>query len=109
MPQPNLKPKLEVLAMPIKGCSYGQTWNAAFDLLCKQLDRHFKSQYEARFIELFTPESFQYTEVMQKYQNGEIKDPIVLLDGEIIHHTKKLSAAAIKKHLSNKLAETASG
>lgn len=108
MSQSIAKPKLEVLAMPIKGCSYEQTWQAAFDKVCHQLDKNLKGLYEARFIELFSPESFRYTEVMQRYQQGEIKDPVVLLDDEIIIHGEKLSALKIRKRISEKLAENES-
>ena len=102
------KPKLEVFAMPIKGCSYELTWQAAFDKVCHQLDKKLNGFYEARFIELFSPESFRYTEVMQLYKQGEIKDPVVLLDGEIIIHGEKLSALKIRKRIAEKLAETES-
>ena len=99
------KSQLEVLAMPIKGCSYEQSWQAAFDVLCRQLDKRYEGRYEAKFIELFSPESFQYPEIMSRYQKGELSDPVVLVDGEVIQNGEKLAFPKIRKRVGAKLEE----
>ncbi len=79
------------------------TWEMAANWLQERLDRRFGSQVRFQYVELFSPESFAFPDVMEAIQQGTHQLPIVLVDGEIVLSGSRLNEGLITRHVRDQL------
>ena len=96
MEKGNHKVSVKIFAMPVEGCDPGKTWKAAFDFLSKKLYSRYGDQIDLTFIELFTPESFQYKKALSLVEEGKLQPPFVFVDERLVSHGGKLSERKIR-------------
>lgn len=90
---------IKIFAPPLGKCSYEKSWEYAAEMMALRLNKHFKNLVEIKFIELFTPESFEYAEILNLLKNDESKPPYVMLNDEIIQIGDRLSEKIIKEKI----------
>jgi|YelNatPaOPRAMG01_1025707.scaffolds.fasta_scaffold64684_2 disulfide oxidoreductase YuzD len=82
------------------------TWETAANWLRERLDKRFGWQVRLQYVELFSPESFAFPDVMEAIQQGRHQLPIVLVDGEIVLSGGKLNEGLITRHVRERLQKT---
>ncbi|HZT69283.1 MAG TPA: DUF1462 family protein [Terriglobia bacterium] len=92
-----------VVAVTSAPCSGKMTWEMAANWLQERLDRRFGSQVRFQYVELFSPESFAFPDVMEAIQQGTHQLPIVLVDGEIVLSGSRLNEGLITRHVRDQL------
>ena len=96
MIESNHKAVIKVFALPMEACDPGKTWKAAFQHLAKRLYERYGNRIEMEFIELFSPESFRYADIMKMVAEGKPSPPYVMVDDRLISSGGKLSEPAIR-------------
>lgn len=59
--------------------------------------------FEIKLIEIFSPESFSYTEIIDGIQNEKLQTPVVMIDDEIVQSGGKLSERNLKEEIERRL------
>jgi hypothetical protein len=77
----------------------GKTWENAADVIFQRLAGRFGSQVAFEFIQLFSPEFFQFSQVMARVQDGSAHVPIITVDDEIVQSGGKISERTIREAL----------
>lgn len=94
------KPVLvRIFAFPLEGCDASKTWKAASRALIKRLRARFGNRVQAEFIEIFSPESFNYPEILEMIKTEQVTPPIVTVDGGIVQTGGKISERRIRESL----------
>ncbi len=88
---------IKVFVMPVGACSYEKGWQYAVDLISKKLKDRFGDIFTMKLIEVFSPESFEYKEILDAIQREAIRVPVVTLNGRVIQSGGKLSERSIKR------------
>lgn len=97
MTTPNHKVFIKIFAMPMKSCDPAKTWKTAFHFLSKRLKKRYGDRIVLDFIEIFSPESFQYQDVMKIVEEGKLQPPYIFLNKRLISNGGKLSERVIAK------------
>ncbi len=90
------KINVEIFVMPTGACSYEKSWQYAVDLISKKLKERLGDIFDMKLIEIFTPESFSYKEIIEGIQREKYQTPVVTLNGKIIQTGGKLSERGIR-------------
>lgn len=85
--------------MPIAGCAEDKTWRAASELVFKKLKEKFGAQIETKYIELYSPESFQYEKVNKLLENNSHKPPFIFINNEMFYSDGKISERKIREEI----------
>ena len=101
MIESNHKAVIKIFAMPVEACDYRKTWKAAFEYLSQRLHKRYGNRIEMEFIELFSPESFQYADIMKMVEEGKQSPPYVTVDDRLVSYGGKLSEGAIRLALDS--------
>ena len=91
---------INIFAMPMEACDLRKTWKAAFDHLANRLYARYGSRIDMKFIEIFSPESFTYPEILTLLENNK-KPPFITVNGKVIDSGGKLSERIIRGALEN--------
>lgn len=94
--------------MPVGACSYEKSWQYAVDLVSKKLRDRLGDVLDIKLIEIFSPESFSYNEIIEGIQNEKLQTPVVLMNGKIIQSGGKLSERAIRMEIEKQKIESES-
>lgn len=87
----SLKPiHVRVFAAPDASCGHGMTWSAASALIGERLRRRFGDAVISEHIEIFSPRSFEFPEVMAAIEAGS-QMPVVTVGDQIVSQGGKLS------------------
>ncbi len=97
---------VSVIAPDIGKCGSRMTWASATEALERRLKLRFAGQVRVQYIELFTPESFVFAEIMKGIQEERYHLPIVLVDGEITSEGKKLNVGDVSRHVAERLGQS---
>ncbi len=81
---------VRVFAAPDVSCGSGMTWSGASQYLAKRLKRRFGDRVVTEHIEIFSPRSFEFLDVMAAVQTG-VELPMVTVGDRIASHGGKLS------------------
>lgn len=81
---------VRVFAAPDASCGHGMTWSAASALIGERLRRRFGDAVIAEHIEMFSPRSFEFPEVMAAIGAGS-QMPVVTVGDQIVSQGGKLS------------------
>jgi hypothetical protein len=65
-------------------------------LISKKLKERLGDVFDMELIEIFSPESFSYTEIIEGIQQEKLQAPVVTLNGKIIQTGDKLSESGIR-------------
>ena len=87
---------VRVFAAPDASCGHGMTWSAASALIGERLRRRFGDAVIAEHIEIFSPRSFEFPEVMAAIEAGG-QLPVVTVGDQIISQGGKLSDRIISQ------------
>ena len=87
---------IKIFVMPAGACSYEKSWQFAVDLISKKLKERLGDIFDMELIEIFTPESFSYKEILEGIQQEKLQTPVVMLNGKIIQTGGKLSERGIR-------------
>ncbi len=87
---------IKIFVMPAGACSYEKSWQYAVDLVSKKLKDRLGDAFDMKLIEIFSPESFSYKEIMEGIQQEKFQTPVVTLNGKIIQTGGKLSERGIR-------------
>ncbi len=87
---------IKIFVMPAGACSYEKNWQYAVDLISKKLKERLGDIFDMKLIEIFTPESFSYKEILEGIQQEKLQTPVVTLNGKIIQTGGKLSERGIR-------------
>ncbi len=82
--------------MPAGACSYEKSWQFAVDMITKKLKDRLGDIFDMKLIEIFTPESFSYKEILEGIQLEKFQTPVVTLNGKIIQTGGKLFERGIR-------------
>ena len=87
---------IKIFVMPAGACSYEKSWQYAVDLVSRKLKDRLGDVFDMKLIEIFTPESFSYKEILEGIQQEKFQTPVVTLNGKIIQTGGKLSERGIR-------------
>ena len=90
---------IKIFVMPAGACSYEKSWQFAVDLISKKLKERLGDIFDMELIEIFTPESFSYKEILEGIQQEKLQTPVVMLNGKIIQTGGKLSERVIRMEI----------
>lgn len=94
---------IKIFVMPAGACSYEKSWRYAVDLISKKLKERLGDIFDMKLIEIFTPESFSYKEILDGIQQEKLQTPVVTLNGKIIQTGGKLSERGIRVEIEGHL------
>ena len=90
------KTDIKIFVMPVGACSYEKSWQYAVDLISKKLKERLGDVFDMKLIEIFSPESFSYTEIIEGIQQEKLQAPVVTMNGKIVQSGGKLSERGIR-------------
>ncbi len=90
MPSEGKSITVQVFAAPSVSDGQGATWEAATAFLRQRLQHQFGGAAEVEYIEMFTPRSFEFPDVLDALGHGGAL-PIVRVGGQIVSQGEKLS------------------
>ena len=90
---------VRIFAYPLEGCDSSKTWKAASLALIKRLKARYKNRVNPEFIEIFSPESFNYPEILELIKTEQATPPIVTVEGDIVQSGGKISERMIRESL----------
>ena len=89
---------VRIFALPIAACDPGKTWKAAADMIARRLRERYGEKVQVEFVEIFSPASFLYQEILHRVGRGE-QAPFVTLNDKMVQSGGKLSEPAIRRAL----------
>lgn len=90
---------IKIFVMPVGACSYEKSWQYAVDMISKKLQERLGDVFTMKLIEIFSPESFSYQDILDGIQKEEYQAPVVILNSKIIQSGGKLSERAIRMEI----------
>jgi hypothetical protein len=85
-------------ALPMAACAPEKSWRHAAGFLSERLTATFGDSVQCEFVELFSPESFQYPEVLELVKRDS-PPPFVTVNGRLIQSGGKFSERLIREEL----------
>jgi len=89
------KSDIKIFVMLVGACGYEKSWQYAIDRISKKMKYRLGDLFEMNLIEIFSPESFSYKEILEGIQNRKLQTPVVIINGNIIQSVGKLSEHVI--------------
>jgi len=62
--------------------------------------------FDIKLIEIFSPESFSYKEILEGIQNEKLQTPVITINDKIIQSGGKLSERNLRMEIKKLMAET---
>ncbi len=90
---------VRIFAPPLGECAGNNTWQTAASMIGKKLQKRYGENVETEFIELFSPESFNYPDIMELVQNEEKQPPFIIVNDRLVHSGGKISERAIREEI----------
>lgn len=95
---------VHIFGLPIAACDPNKTWKAAADMIGRRLELRFGGAVRTVYVELYSPESFEFETIVKLLQSGRTP-PFVTLNGRVIQSGGKLSERGIAQELARVLEE----
>lgn len=92
--------------MPVGACSYEKSWQYAVEMISKKMKERLGNIFDIKLIEIFSPESFSFKEILEGIQNEKLQTPVITLNGNIIQSGGKLSERNLRMEIKKLMAET---
>lgn len=90
---------VRIFAPPMVACDPAKTWKAAAKMIERRVRARYSGAVQTEFIELFSPESFSYPEIMQLVETNAANPPYVTINGLLVLSGGKLSESVIRREL----------
>ena len=90
---------IKIFVMPVGACSYEKSWQFAVNMISKKLKERLGDVFEMKLIEIFSPESFSFKEILDGIQNEKLKTPVVMMNEKIIQSGGKLSERTLRMEI----------
>ncbi len=97
---------IKIFVMPVGACSYEKSWQYAVDMISKKLKERLGYVFDIKLIEIFSPESFSYKEILEGIQNEKLQTPVITINDKIIQSGGKLSERNLRMEIKKLMAET---
>ena len=94
---------IHIFGLPIVACDPNKTWKAAADLIGRHLQSRFGKDIHTVYIELYSPESFKFENIINLIKEGQ-SPPFVTVNDKLIQTGGKLSERIIAQELERLLA-----
>ncbi len=98
--------KVRIFAPPLGECAGNNTWQTAASMIGKKLQKRYGENVETEFIELFSPESFNYPDIMEFVQTGDKQPPFITVNDRLVHSGGKISERAIREEIDTVIQNT---
>ncbi len=98
--------KVRIFAPPPGECAGNNTWQSAVSMIGKKLQKRYGENVETEFIELFSPESFNYPGIMELVQTGDQQPPFITVNERLVHSGGKISERAIREGIDTVIQNT---
>jgi hypothetical protein len=98
--------KVKIFAPPLGECTGNNTWQSAASVIGKKLKKRYGGNVETEFIELFSPESFNYPDIMELVQTGDKQPPFITVNNRLVHSGGKISERAIREGIDSIIKKT---
>ena len=95
--------RVQVFGVPTGACAPEKTWEAAADLLRRRLADRFGDQVMVEYVELFSPASFQFPEVLEGLKEGRLQVPVILVDGVVAPSHGKLPLSRVEHMVQDRM------
>lgn len=92
--------------MPVGACSYEKSWQYAVEMISKKLKERLGDVFDMKLIEIFSPESFSFKEILEGIQNEKLQTPVITINDKIIQSGGKLSERNLRMEIKKLIAET---
>lgn len=92
---------VRIFALPMEACDPGKTWSRAALMIARRLREKYGRAVETEFVEIFSPESFEYPDILSLLEKGEQVPPYVTINGTLVQSGGKLSEGRIREHLEH--------
>ncbi len=102
MPSQTKSIAVQVFVAPSVSCGRGATWEDVIAFLRQRLRHRFGGTAEVEHIEMFTPRSFEFPDVLDVLGQGGTL-PIVRVGGQIVSQGEKISEVRIAATISASL------
>lgn len=96
---------IKIFVMPVGACSYEKSWQYAVEMISNKLKDRVVDVFDMKLIEIFSPESFSYKEIIEGIQTEKYQTPVVTLNGKIIQSGGKLSERVIRMEIEKQKIE----
>ena len=97
---------IKIFVMPIGACSYEKSWQYAVEMISKKLKERLGDVFDMKLIEIFSPESFSFKEILEGIQNEKLQTPVITINDKIIQSGGKLSERNLRMEIKKLIAET---
>jgi disulfide oxidoreductase YuzD len=97
---------IKIFVMPVGACSYEKSWQYAVDMISKKLKERLGYVFDMKLIEIFSPESFSFKEILEGIQNEKLQTPVITINDKIIQSGGKLSERNLRMEIKKLMAET---
>ena len=97
---------IKIFVMPVGACSYEKSWQYAVEMISKKLKERLGYVFDMKLIEIFSPESFSFKEILEGIQNEKLQTPVITVNGNIIQSGGKLSERNLRMEIKKLMAET---
>ncbi|HMN48866.1 MAG TPA: hypothetical protein PKD67_07025 [Ignavibacteriaceae bacterium] len=97
---------IKIFVMPVGACSYEKSWQYAVDLISKKMKKRLGDVFDMKLIEIFSPESFSFKEILEGIQNEKLQTPVITINDKIIQSGGKLSERNLRMEIKKLMAET---
>lgn len=94
---------IKIFVMPVGACSYKKSWQFAVDMISKKLKDRLGEIFEMKLIEIFSPESFSFKDILEEIQQEKLQTPVVTINDKIIQSGGKLSERTIRMEIERRL------
>lgn len=90
---------VRIFALPIDACDPGNTWRNAAWMIARRLRERYGRAVETEFVEIFSPESFEYPDILSLLEKGDDVPPYVTVNGTLVQSGGKISERRIREQL----------
>lgn len=101
MEKQNNKIAVKVFVYPMAACDPDKSWQVAVDFLGKRLRQRYGERIQTEMIEIFSPQSFHYSEILELLQTEQITAPVITVNDRIVHSGGKLSERPVRKAIES--------
>ena len=90
---------VRIFALPMDACDPSKTWQSAAWMIARRLRERYGGTVETEFVEIFSPESFEYPDILSLLEKGDDVPPYVTVNGTLVQSGGKLSERRIREQL----------
>lgn len=102
-PAGNRTIRVSVVAASAGQCAGKLTWESATEVLRNRIERRFGASVSVEYIELFSPRSFEFPDVLTGIGEERLRLPVVLVGGAVVSSEAKLNEGLIARRVSEVL------